>query len=305
MNTKYIKTFIYLLLFLIGGGLIYFFIEKKDTKIIQNIYQGGNIEVVINNDNSRNLSEDFMCFNVNSSRIDSWEDLEFINAVNELNPRMLRFPGGEIGNYWNWERGGLIEDISMLPDGLPNFLRYKARQYENSKLEDFKKGLDGTNTKPIFVLNMLSSTLENQIAMLKKAEEIGMEIKYVELGNELYFNIPNYKRFYPTPQDYAETAQEWILRIKEEFPDAKLAVLGIIPAPYKPERLQIWNETMFSTITSEIDAIIIHNYNNYDLKSKKSPEGYYPFFKEEDVPLILGSLFKEWDALQQDDKFQL
>ena len=84
--------------------------------------------------NSRPLAENFMCFNVNSVRVESWHKSQFQQAVNKLNPRMLRLPGGDVANYWNWQRGGIIENISNLTGDLPWFLRFKARQYTGGKL---------------------------------------------------------------------------------------------------------------------------------------------------------------------------
>ena len=253
---------------------------------------------------SRNLSSDFMCYNVNSTQVADWQDESFTTAVNDLSPSLLRIPGGDVGNYWNWQRGGLIENIASLPDGLPFFLRFKARQYTASKLTDFKAGLTDTNTKPIFVLNMLTSDIQSQIEMLRQAENLGMEVKYVELGNEFYFNIPNYKKTFPNPRAYGLEAKKWTEAVKQEFPDAIVSVVGVVPSPNKPARLQNWNKVMRGTVLPSADAITLHIYNGHSLDKLTNQPDSYPYFTENEVPTILGEPFRNWQQLRSDSNYQ-
>ena len=253
---------------------------------------------------SRSLSPNFMCYNVNSTQVANWSDASFTKAVNDLNPALLRIPGGDVGNYWNWQRGGLIQNTDSLPTGLPFFLRFKARQYTASKLADFKAGLYATNTEPIFVLNMLTSNLESQLQMLEAAEDLGIEIKYVELGNEFYFNIPNYKTKFPNPRTYGLAAQSWTTAIKREFPNAQVSVVGIVPTPDKPARLQNWNKVMRETGLKTADAITLHIYHNHGLDSQSDQTNNYPDFTDEEVPIILGEPFRNWQQLLNDSNYQ-
>ena len=253
---------------------------------------------------SRSLSPNFMCYNVNSTQVADWRDESFTTAVNNLSPSLLRIPGGDVGNYWNWQRGGLIENTASLPDGLPFFLRFKARQYTASKLTDFKAGLANTNTKPVFVLNMLTSDIESQLEMLRQAEDLGMEVKYVELGNEFYFNIPNYKKTFPNPRAYGLEAKKWTEAVKQEFPNAQISVVGVVPSPDKPPRLQNWNKVMRGTVLPTADAITLHIYNGHGLDKLTSQPDSYPYFTESEVPIILGEPFRNWQQLRSDSNYQ-
>jgi hypothetical protein len=253
---------------------------------------------------TRNLSPNFTCFNVNSVQIESWQRPEFLAAVNRIKPATLRIPGGDVGNYWDWQRGGLIEDISILPDGLPFFLRFRARQYTASKLTDYQAGLQGTKTKPIFMLNMLTSSLQSQLAMLRSARDLGITVEFIELGNEFYFNINNYKQVFPTPQEYALQASQWIAAIEQEFPQARISVLGVVPEPDKPERLQLWNQTVLNSALPAADAITLHIYPDTGLTSE--PERTtYPWFEASEVPIILGEPFRNWQNLRNDRNFKI
>ena len=253
---------------------------------------------------SRDLSPDFMCYNVNSTQVADWSDPNFTTAVNDLNSAILRIPGGDVGNYWNWQRGGLIQNTNSLPTGLPFFLRFKARQYTAGKLADFKAGLDATNTEPIFVLNMLTSSLESQLQMLEAAADLGIEIKYVELGNEFYFNIPNYKTKFPNPRAYGLEAKTWAEAVKREFPDAQVSVVGIVPTPDKPARLQNWNKVMRGTGLKTADAITLHIYNDHGLDSQPDQTNSYPDFTDEEAAIILGEPFRNWQNLLNDSNYQ-
>ena len=257
-------------------------------------------------DSSRQISADLMCFNVNTTLVKSWSDDQFLAAVEQLNPKLLRLPGGTVASYWDWRKGGVIDDISSLPEGLPRFLRFKARNYTAGKLPEFKTGLEATNSTPIFVLNLLTSDLKSQIEMLKDARDLGMPVKYIELGNELYFNIKNYKQVFPRPKDYAILANKWTSALKKEFPDAKIAVLGVVPKPEKPPRLQNWHRDLFKGRNStSADAVTLHLYTGHGLDNNNKSFKSYPYFKTKDVPIILGEPFREWQTMRERDAYKL
>ena len=257
-------------------------------------------------DSSRQLSPDLMCFNVNTTLVESWSDERFLSAVKPLNSRLLRLPGGTVANYWDWNKGGIIDDISDLPDGLPRFLRYKARRYTAGTLPEFQIGLETTNTTPIFVLNLLTSDLESQLEMLRTASDLGIPVKYIELGNELYFNIKNYKQVFPTPQDYADTAREWTSVLKQEFPNAEIAIVGIVPEPEKPSRLQDWHNYLFGDEgVTQADAVTLHLYPSHGLDDNNTTTTSYPYFTGKDVPIILGEPFRKWQRMREHDAYKL
>ena len=254
---------------------------------------------------SRPLSPHFMCSNVNAVRVKSWRDKDFANAVQKLNPRMLRIPGGDTANYWDWQKGGLIENTSSLPDGLPHFLRYGDSKYTAGKLEDFQAALEATNTIRLFELNMLTSNLESQLEMLQAARDLGIPVKYIELGNEFYFATKNYRQVFPNPEDYAKTASQWISAIEKEFPEAKISVIGVANKGNNlGYRRQIWNDTIFRLALPKADAIAIHLYPDHGLDPRVVSETDYPFFTAKDVPVILGEPFRNWQKIQNYDNFK-
>jgi hypothetical protein len=252
----------------------------------------------------RPLSPNFICSNVNSLRVKSWYDQKFWNSINKLNPKVIRIPGGTVANYWDWQKGGLIEDISNLPEGLPNFFIDKDSRYTASTLQDLQAGFKANDITSVFVLNMLTSDLQSQLKMLRTARDLGMAIKYIELGNEFYFATKNYRSVFADPEDYAKTATRWILAIKQEFPEAEIAVIGvgnrgknILSRKYK------WNQEISKIALPLADAITIHTYPRNGLIDQPILTKEYPYYTKENVSLILGEPFKNWQEISNNLKF--
>ncbi len=248
----------------------------------------------------RPLSANFVCSNVNSIRVESWRDRRYNQAVDKLNPAMIRIPGGDESNYWDWRKGGTIKDLSKLPEGLPSFLSSsKDRLYDSSKLADWQAGLQDKQT-PLFVLNMLSDSLESQLEMLKKARDLGMNVKYIELGNEFYFPTENYLSVFPEIEDYTAEANRWISAIKKEFPQAKIAVMGVAkPGNYVIGRVYRWNKEVIKTSLPQADAITIHTYPRNNLVNRDISTDEYPYFEQEDIPYVFSGLFQNWENVSQ------
>ncbi len=244
------------------------------------------------------LASDLTCFNVNSVQIQSWHSTDFLSAAGQLRPKVLRVPGGEVANYWDWRRGGIIEDASQMPDGLPEYMRYGAQDNTNSKLEDYKVGLAATNSQALFVLNMLTSDLGDQIDMLSAAAKAGIEIKYLELGNEYYFGIPNYAHRFPTPESYGEEAKVWIGYLKDIFPGIEVAVFGVVPKPNSSPRELQWNQALMRTALPVADAIALHLYPTPGLDPNGFSDSGYPAFDENDFATIFGEPFRYWAAMR-------
>ena len=255
------------------------------------------------------LSPDLMCFNVNSVQIASWHEPEFLSAANQLNPKVLRIPGGEVANYWDWQRGGIYSDqsgkLQSLPDGLPEYMRYDARDYTGSQLADYQAGLYATDSKALFVLNMLTSDLGEQIEALSSAAKAGIEIKYIELGNEYFFGIPNYAHKFPTPESYGEEAKVWIQYLRDIFPGVEIAVFGVVPSAESSHRESQWNQALLKTALPEADAITLHIYSRPGLDPTGFSTQGYPAFDEHDFSTVLSQPFEHWKQLRDRPAFKL
>ena len=215
---------------------------------------------------THSISPVFMGVNGNLMAFDQpWSNPGLIRAFKKLGTPLLRYPAGTIGNYWDWEKGGLDESVAekdMIKWVVAQNLHKSPKRY---KLENLAK-IVNSGTTPIFMLNMLTKDLEHALNGLRTADSLGMPVKYVELGNELYFNLPLESHVYPTPEDYGRTCREWISAIKKEFPEAKCAILG--SNRNVKARDTNWTQRALSTCTNA-DAVIFHQYAPMGIDGQK------------------------------------
>src|SRR5439155_10066277 len=115
-------------------------------------------------------------FNGNNIKGPSWSNKSFRDSVSSLRLKVIRYPGGTISNWWQWQKGGFVDDPS-LPE------KFK-RRYTPTTLEDLKLLVDETNCDVVFTLNMITKDLQDQLEMLSHAQSLKIPVKYIELGNE-------------------------------------------------------------------------------------------------------------------------
>ena len=206
-------------------------------------------------DKSQPIRPDSLGYNAGFVRGGSYQDAALLKTIESLAPGHLRYPAGTLANYWDWRTGWVQKSVGKLPHGWsnlrPNF----------NMLEDLKKGVDATGATPLFVLNMLHSTLDEQLEMLRAAKKLGMPVKLVELGNEFYLSSPDYIEKFPTPESYGVVANQWAAKIKAEFPGVQIAAIGAATNPSDDERRQTWDEKLYPVLDlKNIDAITLHVY---------------------------------------------
>lgn len=196
-------------------------------------------------------------------------DRDLLTAVATLGPPVLRVFGGTTANYWDWRNGWFVDDVSLPKD-------FAELPRDEISLGSWKLLLDTAQSSPVFDLNVVTSTLQEQLSMLREARRIGLAVTRVELGNELYQDMPAVIARYPTPEAYGIEANKWIAAIKEEFPTAQVAVVGALTqqGSRNTERKKEWNAAVLSSVRGA-DAMTFHLYfgarlNAGDLSSTKS-----------------------------------
>lgn len=218
----------------------------------------------------------------------NWHGSSFIDRIDGLAPGTLRFPGGSLSNFYRWKTGYVT---ARAPE---NFKWIKNRA--PLTLDDLHIATHASKAVPIFVLNMLTSTLGSQVAMLKRAAKIGLPVDYIELGNEFYFSNPRDLTMFPTPQRYGEIASVWASALHTEFPTAKVAAVGAYaPWPlWVGRRRGHWNHNVLQTLNG-IDAITLHYYVNVRRILSRSRDQ----ITSKTIPLILSSPFDNLPALKK------
>lgn len=184
-----------------------------------------------------------------------WTNQAFCDSVASLHLKLIRYPGGTVANFWDWQNGG-FENKPVL--GRPN--PHPKLRHTADGLNELKLLVDKAHCDVVFVLNMTSRTVDDQIEMLQKAQSIGIPVKWVELGNEFNIKESIGRLVYHTPNDYAITCKKWITEIKMNFPGARVAVIGG-NLNYKFANVDVsdWNKDVLYNVPNA-DAIVAHIY---------------------------------------------
>ncbi|MCY7409362.1 MAG: T9SS type A sorting domain-containing protein [Chitinophagales bacterium] len=245
----------------------------------------------------RTFNNDFIGYNGQSMERDSigWSNPFLLSNLPKLNPKNIRYPGGGVSNWWDWRKGWFVNDPGLPP-------AYSGIPVRDNRLENFKKSIDATGSNAILVLNMITSTLSDQVAMLKHADSIGIKVKLVELGSEFYLEggddsvaIVN---LFPTAESYAIVASKWADTIHKYFPLAKVAAQGAYNRNNAPRRIT-WDENLYPSLHGE-NVISFHTY----MSAAKADEEYnntIGAFTSAELPTLFSRPFKMWDILSTED----
>ncbi len=178
-----------------------------------------------------------------------------IAALRDYRGGTIRYPGGAIANYWDWQKGSVDQPATTSGTGEP----VPARIHDYGfTLQTLQRIVQESGTTPVFDLNLLTSTLADQLQMLRAAQRLGIPVRYVELGNEFYLNFGTYSKVFPTATSYARTVAHWAPAIHAAFPDAQIAAVGSLPQATARERS--WNRTLLSIAGTDINAVTLHDY---------------------------------------------
>lgn len=244
------------------------------------------------------ITPPLMGYNSDMSNTPKWSNIDFSNALNKLHPNTLRYPGGSNSLYWNWQKGWTLSfsellpfikkyDISLDEKVIENantlrqlakenrsknsfwrqIHRYNAKTPRYNTIQEFSKGIAKTNSEAVFTLNVTTSYLEYELEMLKEAEKAGIEVKFIELGNEVYAQNLLTAKVYPGVDNYIDTCISWSEAIWEKFPNAHI---GLVCGD-RNRRTKHWNEKLSKAV------------KNYFPKSKHTQLHfilhYYSYFK--------------------------
>jgi hypothetical protein len=193
-------------------------------------------------------------FNINWSFLPELNN-NIVAATATLQPKIIRYPGGTVSKTWQWKEGITTKHSNRTPHPLDDLVWIKEE----------------TDSKVIFVLNTISSDLENQLALLSAAQDRGIEIKHIEVGNEHYLgkgvNADDQGKHqdnviaFPTGKEYAEFVNKWSEAILDKFPDAKIGISMLGKVKTNNQRLANWNKLIVEHINKDnFHAYVYHIY---------------------------------------------
>lgn len=140
--------------------------------------------------------------------------------------RLMRYPGGEVGDNFHWRTASLDSDKSFPNSAGPAPLTF----------DEFMDWCRGIGAEPILVVNLESGFIHKNIsAAVKEAAdwvhyaniEKGYQVKYWEIGNESYLKGTRYPL---TAREYADALSRFSKAMKAIDPSIKIGAIG----PDKP-----------------------------------------------------------------------
>ena len=219
-----------------------------------------------------------------SNPVPSWTDPRLQRVIKKVGIQTLRFPGGDVGNYWDWQNG------TVYPLG-------KASKTQDS-LGALSELARATGTYPIYNLNVMTlnnavlnraglpQAIANQLNLLRAARGLNLPVQDLELGNEFFWSSPDHDKAFPTASDYASLMNDWTASLKHEFPNGRIAAVGSIP--YSGDaRTRNWNSAVIGKIRG-VDAITLHRYDSIldgSIWNNTSPEA------------VLSNVFVDWSKI--------
>ncbi len=231
-----------------------------------------------------------------------WDNAGRRNLLRALRPGNLRCPGGTVSLYWDFARDGMFPDSSSRnPDGwverrkVTRWCRPLVGVGARNPIRDLALAHNAAGFDPLFCMNlttpgrdfyewkwgrplvphpgstdrgddwwrMLADRLERFRNMLDRARRAGLPVRYVELGNELNFDVWHYnlEAFPDDGRSYARAANWLARRLKEDCPDLKIAAIGGAAGPQHSRRRREWNRRVVPLYDrSAIDALTLHVY---------------------------------------------
>jgi len=184
----------------------------------------------------------------------SWVDSVFNDSVSTMYPDVLAYPPSP--DIWDWENGWFYPQ-AILDTCCVDTIELSWGQLNADIIEitpeNFQNALDQIGSEGLYCLNMISSSMSRQLADLNSANDNGVKLERIRLGDEMgkAGNDLSISHF-PTAEDYATTCDIYIDSIRDMLPNTKIAVSAGNFGAWNP-RAQYWNEALYN-MTNNPDA---------------------------------------------------
>lgn len=208
-----------------------------------------------------------------------WTSSTFFSVLNYQGVTAVRYQGGN-STYWDWENNQYASTTEY--PNLP-YKYYTLDPHPSMDLDVRATAITANNLTTIWTVNDYFRTIQNQIDYLLSAQTLGLDIDYIEIGQEYYLqpgvsldpDISGFVNRFPLSSSapysqYALEKIDWILSAKTYFNLSKVAICGSVKdnSPYLNSRVNRWNTRLiqvFQDLTYNPtgiypDAITLHSY---------------------------------------------
>ncbi len=180
--------------------------------------------------------------------------------LNPLHIQVWRFPGGIYSDYYNWQAG--IEPREKRRESIDPF-DGKTRHKHDLGVNEFIQFLKTTGSEALITANYGTGNLEQTVSWLKHFKSKGVNVRYWEIGNEVYMADPkdsqaaNGARIYHTSRQYADDFVRWSDALKAVDRNILVGAIGGVNNTHSSNR--DWIDTLLKTAGSRVDFIALHN----------------------------------------------
>ena len=187
-----------------------------------------------------------------------YDNSELLEAVKELKPAYIRFPGGTAGNFYHWKTDGFNEDELLIKghgfggkrtikdkNGQEKVVNLMFRTFIANKdihpdgklgFDKFLKFCKEVGTEPIIHFNIYTENSSEPAEFVKYMKKLDIiSVKYGMLGCENYAPNQNIVRFSNGAEEFLSAAENAYHKIKAVDPDIKL---GVNLSPYGVQEIQ-------------------------------------------------------------------
>ena len=185
-----------------------------------------------------------------------WSDTSLQNAITNHFPMTnSRFPGGTVGNYYNYQ----TDNFYVTTETPSNLLTYN-QQGHTLDYNGYKNFLSASNSTSTYMLNIMLGTVQTAKSEFINRYNGGLQMKWIELGNEMYLSENQLFTNVIDKESYKAHSQLIANEIKSVNPTAKIAVC------LEKDDFSIgeWNHYL-SQFQNYYDATVLHNYIATDL----------------------------------------
>jgi hypothetical protein len=190
----------------------------------------------------------------------SWADKVVIDAINNNFPMSnYRFPGGTVGNFYDWTTDGYKNDPSTFDNTSRTNLYNSGFRFGYPGYKTQVKSSSGTAT---LMFNVLTDDITSSTNRLKSRLADGLKVKWVELGNENFFSAQSYgyvsggKSQVSDVNEYIKFTKSLATALKAVSPSTKFTVC----INHEDYTIGGWTDRL--TAENYYDATTLHNYNN-------------------------------------------
>lgn len=215
----------------------------------------------VNTNESHRFKDDLLSTNCHFTWAPkTWEDESVKQMIYQKFPMQnLRFPGGTVANFYSWEADDFYDNRFSDNNNTASSGAQNAEKFGYPGYLDVAKTLGGSST---LLFNVFTDDKATTQGRLQSRLDDGLDIKWIEMGNENYFGDQAYGYVDDTEtglngnnngEDYDEYIKHtkdiasWLREIK---PDIKVVV---------NTHDDHWNTPLAAE--DYYDACVVHNYN--------------------------------------------